>query len=220
MRAFVAARSRYAEDRFAFAFGRSVRQYVVLGAGLDTFAYRTRFEGVYVFELDQPATQVWKRERLVDVGIAIPEHVAYVPIDFERESMLVGLRGAGFDFSAPVFFAWLGVTPYLTRDAILGTLEVVAQAMQSGSEVVFDFAARSSEASDSEASQRSLAARVAAIGEPFKSAFDPTAFAADLSALAFSLVEVADTSILNRCYFAERADGLCLRGGNMMCVRV
>src|ERR1700688_3077516 len=125
-RAFMAARSRYAEDELARAVAHGVRQYVVLGAGLDTFAYRNPHAGLRVFEVDHPATQAWKREQLQAAGIAIPPSLTFVPIDFEQETLADGLEDCGFDASAAAFFSWLGVTPYLTREACMTTLSSIA----------------------------------------------------------------------------------------------
>src|ERR1700691_1610025 len=105
-RAFMAARSRYAEDELARAVERGVTQYVVLGAGLDTFAYRNplRSAGLHVFEVDHPATQEWKRARLDDAGIAVPDDMTFAAVDFERQSLDDGLVKAGFDKQQPAFF--------------------------------------------------------------------------------------------------------------------
>ena len=138
LRAFVAVRSRFTEDCLIAAMARGVRQYVLLGAGLDTFAYRGRHEGLHVFEVDHPATQSWKRARLAEVLIAVPDQVTYAPVDFESETLRDGLARAGFDFGRPAMFAWLGVTPYLTRDAVMATLAFVAS-LAKGSEVIFDY---------------------------------------------------------------------------------
>src|SRR5271169_5540690 len=99
-RAFMAARSRYAEDELARAVAHGVRQYVVLGAGLDTFAYRNPHPGLRVFEVDHPATQAWKREQLLAAGIAIPFSLTFVPIDFERQTLADGLVQCGFNAGA------------------------------------------------------------------------------------------------------------------------
>src|SRR6202050_251326 len=103
-RAFMAARSRYAEDELACAFAQGVRQYVVLGAGLDTFAYRNPHAGLRVFEVDHPATQAWKHEQLLAAEIAIPSSLTFVPVDFERQTLGAGLDVCGFDMNAPAFF--------------------------------------------------------------------------------------------------------------------
>jgi methyltransferase (TIGR00027 family) len=112
LRALVSLRSRHAEQALADAVGRGVRQYVVLGAGLDTFAYRNPFgaRGLRVFEVDHPATQRWKRERLAEAGIEVPVRASFAPVDFERDTLADGLARAGFDADAPAFFSLLGVT--------------------------------------------------------------------------------------------------------------
>jgi methyltransferase (TIGR00027 family) len=111
MRAHLVARSRYAEDALATAVNRGVRQYVLLGAGLDTFAYRNPYPGLRVFEIDHPATQQWKRGLLARNGIPIPPSLTSVPVDFEQQSLERELISAGFDRAAPAFFSWLGVVP-------------------------------------------------------------------------------------------------------------
>jgi len=207
MRAFLAVRSRYTEDCFAEAFGQGVRQYVVLGAGLDTFAYRNARDGLRVFEVDHPATQGWKRERLQSAGIAIPDALTYAPVDFERETLHEGLRRAGFDFGKPAFFAWLGVVPYLSREAIFATLGFVAREMKTQSEILFDYAEPSQSPALAE-----LAKRVAEIGEPLRSFFNPDELARELRALGFAFVEDANADRLNSLYFSDRNDGLALGG--------
>ena len=114
------------------------RQYLILGAGLDTFAYRNPFADLHVFEVDHPATQEMKRHRLQNSGIAIPDNLTFAPVNFEGESLTNGLQRAGFDFSLETFVSCLGVIPYLTLEAITDTLAVVG-GMGRGSEMVFDF---------------------------------------------------------------------------------
>src|SRR5664279_3830518 len=109
LRAFIVARSRYAEDNLRHALAKGIRQYVLLGAGLDTFAYRNPYPELRVFEVDHPATQEWKRDLLQASGIPVPENLTYVPVNFEHESLDGELKAAGFDFRAPAYFAWLGV---------------------------------------------------------------------------------------------------------------
>src|SRR5947199_15910 len=141
LRALMVVRSRYAEDELARAVQRGVRQYVILGAGLDTFAYRNPYPAsrLRVFEVDHPATQAWKRARLQDAGIAVPESLTFASIDFETQTLAGGLRQAGFKADEPAFFSMLGVIVYLTRDTAMGTLRFVAS-LPSGSDIVFDYA--------------------------------------------------------------------------------
>jgi methyltransferase (TIGR00027 family) len=211
-RAFMAARSRYAEDELALAVAHGVRQYVVLGAGLDTFAYRNPHPGLRVFEVDHPATQLWKREQLLAAGIPIPPSLNFVPIDFERETLADGLQHSGFNAKAATFFSWLGVTPYLTRDACMATLSFIAE-MPAGSGVVFDFAV---DPALLNAGQRqaldALSARVARYGEPFQLFFDPEKLQGELKAMGFHRTEFLQGKELNERYFKDRKDGLLVRG--------
>ncbi|MEU0812507.1 class I SAM-dependent methyltransferase [Streptomyces sp. NPDC005970] len=205
IRLFIAARSRFAEDRLAAAVRRGVRQLVVLGAGLDTFAYRNPHEvaGLRVFEVDHPATQAWKRERLADAGIPLPPSLTFAPVDFERESLAEGLTAAGFDPARPAFFSWLGVVPYLTRDAVFATLGLIA-GLPGGTEAVFDYSEPPSAMTPrGRVSHRARAARVAAVGEPFLSYFAPERLAADLRAAGFDAVEDLDAVRLVSHYAAH-----------------
>jgi len=217
-RAFMAARSRYAEDELARAVAHGVTQYVVLGAGLDTFAYRNPHPGLRVFEVDHPATQLWKREQLRAAGIPIPPSLTFVPIDFERETLADGLQHSGFNAKAAAFFSWLGVTPYLTRDACMATLSFIAK-MPAGSGVVFDFAvdpvllnAGQRQALDA------LSARVARYGEPFQLFFNPEKLQDELKAMGFHRTDFLQGKELNERYFKDRKDGLLVRGsiGHLM----
>jgi methyltransferase (TIGR00027 family) len=213
MRAFMAVRSRYAEDGLAAAFEEGTRQYVVLGAGLDTFAYRNPFPGLRVFEVDHPATQGWKRRRLEAAGIAIPESMTFAPVDFERQTLAEGLARAGFRRDQKAFFSWLGVVPYLTRSAALETLRFVAS-LPPGSGIVFDYA-RPAESLDpvSQQALAALSARVAAAGEPFQTFFDPAELEAELRPLGFASFENLGSEEINARYFSGRSDGLRVGGG-------
>jgi methyltransferase (TIGR00027 family) len=212
-RAFMAARSRYAEDELACAVAHGVRQYIVLGAGLDTFAYRNPHLGLRVFEVDHPATQAWKREQLHVAGIAIPQSLTFVPIDLEEQTLADGLAQSGFNANAAGFFSWLGVTPYLTREACLITLSCIAR-MPAGSGVVFDFAV---DPALLNAGQRqaldALSQRVARYGEPFQLFFDPGKLQDELKGMGFSRTEFLQGKELNARYFKDREDGLLVRGG-------
>lgn len=138
-RAQVTCRSRYTEDQLAGAAARDITQYVILGAGLDSFAYRAPHPArVQVFEVDHPATQEWKREQLAKVGIPIPAGTAFVPADFEHDSLASRLCAAGFDRGQPALISWLGVTMYLTRPAIGRTIEELS-AFAPGTELITDY---------------------------------------------------------------------------------
>src|SRR5271163_2314878 len=173
LRFFIAMRSRFAEDMARRAMAEGVRQFLVLGAGLDTFAYRVQgAENLRVFELDHPASQRDKRRRLAEAQIAEPPHVAYVAHDFDHGGMTEALMAAGLKSSERTFVLWLGVTPYLTKDAVFATLAELAE-LPGGVEVVFDYAnpPHTIEETATQSSHRALAERVAASGEPFRSYF-------------------------------------------------
>ncbi len=209
----MAARSRYAEDELACAFAQGVRQYVVLGAGLDTFAYRNPHPGLRVFEVDHSATQAWKREQLQAANIAIPESLTFVTIDFDRQTLADGLGHPGFNASAPAFFSWLGVTPYLSREACMSTLSFIAK-MPAGSGVVFDFVVdRRLLNPGQRMALDALSKRVAHYGEPFQLFFDPAKLQDELKSLGFHRTDFLQGRELNARYFKDRTDGLLVRGG-------
>jgi methyltransferase (TIGR00027 family) len=168
MRIFIAARTRFAEDALAAAVERGASQLVVLGAGLDTYAYRGKMrDRVRIFEVDHPATQAWKRRRLAEADIPLPSRLTFAPVDFERETLAHGLEAAGFDPLQQTFFTWLGVVPYLTEEAVWSTLGFIAS-LPSGAHVVFDYS-NPPEALTPEmrAFHDQRAARVAELGEPW-----------------------------------------------------
>jgi len=203
MRLFIAARTRFAEDALAAAVTRGVRQLVVLGAGLDTFAYRNPHEavGLRVFEVDHPDTQAWKRARLAEAGITAPPSLTYTPVDFEWSSLGQGLNAAGFDPAKPSFFTWAGVVPYLTRQAVLATLGYIG-ALRGGAEVTFDYSyPPSSLAPDQQADQATRAETVAAAGEPWLTYFAADDLAAELRRLGFTEIEDLGPAAIAARYF-------------------
>jgi methyltransferase (TIGR00027 family) len=215
LRAFIAARSRYAEDHLATAVERGVRQYVVLGAGLDTFAYRNplRSSGLHVFEVDHPATQEWKRARLKEAGIEIPEEMTFAAVNFETHALDARLQDAGFRPTETAFFSWLGVTPYLSRPAFDATIHFIA-GMPAGSGIAFDFAVERALLSPAQQlALDALAERVARAGEPFQLFFDPAALVSDLVRLGFGDIEDLAADQINARYFSGRSDGLSVSGG-------
>ena len=137
IRAAIAVRSRYAEDRLEHG---DFRQYVLLGAGLDTIRWRRPelFGPLRLFEVDHPASQAWKRERVHRLGLDVDDHQVFAPVDFEVSSLDEGLDAAGFDRRQPTLFSWLGVVPYLTMAAVEATLRSVATC-RPGSEVVLEY---------------------------------------------------------------------------------
>jgi methyltransferase (TIGR00027 family) len=209
-RAYMAVRSRFAEDQLALAVASGVAQYVLLGAGLDTFAYRNPHPHLRVFEVDFPATQKWKRALLGEAGIKIPSDLTYVPLDFEHKTLAEGLADAGFDASRPAFFGWLGVVPYLTLEAFRATVNAIAQ-YPSGTGVCFDYGvSRSNLGFFQRRAFDALAARVAAAGEPFRLFFARQDPEQELLAAGFHQIQQRTPVELNALYFANRADKLKL----------
>jgi methyltransferase (TIGR00027 family) len=214
-RAFMVARSRFAEDALARAVARGTGQFVILGAGLDTFAYRNPYpEGTLrVFEVDHPATQAWKRRKLATASIAVPASVTYVPVDFERDSLADRLAAAGFDASRPAFFSWLGVTMYLSEDAFASTLSLVARSGAGGG-VAFDYGTAPSRLAWTDRIVLAWISRlVASAGEPFRSLFEPDALVARLRQQGFASIEDLGVDAINARYFAGRPDRLRIRSG-------
>jgi methyltransferase (TIGR00027 family) len=210
LRAFVVARSRYAEDLLAQAVGRGVSQYVLLGAGLDTFAHRNAYASLRVFEVDHPATQRWKRELLRGGEMREPDRLTYVPVDFERQSLAEQLRSFDFDSGVPSLFAWLGVVPYLTLEAFRATVRFIA-AQPAGSGVVLDYGQpRAALPAHEQLAFDSLASRVQLAGEPFRLFFTPAEVAAELG--GFQMIEDLGSAEINARYFEGRSDGLRVLG--------
>jgi methyltransferase (TIGR00027 family) len=223
MRAFLVTRSRYAEDQLAQAHQQGTTQYVILGAGLDTFAYRSPYDTrLRVFEVDHPATQAWKRAHLQESGIGLPRSLTFVPVNFEKDSLAARLREAGFIQDAPVFISWLGVTMYLTRDSVMQTLRFVAESCARGSEIVFDFSLPDKALGEAERALRTTRAeRVAAIGEPWISYFDAEVLAGELAAMGFSEATSFGANEANERYFSGRTDTLRFCGSaRIMTARV
>jgi methyltransferase (TIGR00027 family) len=206
LRSHVVLRSRFAEDRLADAVQRGISQYVILGAGFDTFAFRQPdwAKSLKIFEIDHPDTQLVKRSFLTKASLDLAANVRFAQIDFEHESLLEGLCRYHVSLEEPTFFSWLGVTVYLKEAAIDAALKSMA-AYPSGSEVVLTFkqppaktAGRAAEAA------RKLADNVASVGEPFVSFYEPKAMEAKLLSAGFGKVEFLDLETADTRYFASR----------------
>jgi len=218
LRAFIVLRSRYAEDELAQAIKRGVRQYVILGAGLDTFPYRNPYSEsrLHVYEVDHPATQSWKCKRLHEAGVAIPNSLTFAPIDFERQTLADGLSRAGFKTDELTFFSLLGVIVYLTKAAVMETFKFVAS-LPPGSEIVFSCGIPTSSLSQNQQLAReTLAKEMAAIGEPWLTYFDPSSLAGDLRQMGFKNVEDFGPEAANERYFKDRTDGLRVGGSGRL----
>lgn len=215
LRAALVARSRFVEDELSHRVAAGVRQYVVLGAGLDTFACRNphAHEGLMVFEVDHPGTQRWKQHRLLEAGIVAPASLTFVPLDFERDDLGGALQQSGFRADQPACVSWMGVTMYLTADAVRRTLHAMA-GLAAGSCLCFDYRVPVATLNPIERAINDVLERqVAVAGEPWRSTFDPGALQGLLLELGFSSAESATPEELNLRYFARRKDGLCMGGG-------
>jgi methyltransferase (TIGR00027 family) len=202
LRLFIAVRHRFAEDSLAAAVARGTRQVVVLGAGLDTFAYRNPFPETRVFEVDHPATGRWKQERLAEAGIEVPPNVTYVPVDFEVDSLAERLADAGFDFGAPAFFLWMGVVPYLSTEAVRRTLAVIAAVPDA--ELVLDYVQPAHHVPEEDRADRaSLVAHVADIGEPLGPGLETAELHAILDELGFAEIEDLGRRQIRSRYLGE-----------------
>jgi len=207
-RAIVVVRTRIAEDEL----GRSgAKQYVLLGAGLDTFAYRNPHQDVRVFEVDFPATQTLKHERLAAAGIELPPNLTFVPCDFSKDALADALAAAGFDRTQPAIFAWLGVVMYLEMSDVVETLRYIAS-LPTPSAVVFDYA-QPPEIFPwlQRVFYRRVLARLEEQGEPWKSFMLPAPLQAELLTMGFASVEDRGADEINSQYLADRTDGLKAR---------
>jgi len=211
LRAIVVARSRFVEDELSRAIKQGIHQYVILGAGLDTFSYRNPYSdtGLRVFEIDYPATQEWKRQQLNAANISIPESLTFVPIDFESQSLGDRLQEVGFKTDKPSFFSWLGVTMYLNKETVMSTMKYITSSTPSGSLIIFDYTVPpSSQNFIRRFVFRLLARKMAAIGEPWQTFFDPQQLAMELKDIGFAHVEDFDPENINSRFFSNRTDKL------------
>jgi methyltransferase (TIGR00027 family) len=205
---WVCIRSRFAEDLVEDAVSRGVDQYVILGAGLDSFAYRRGdlLDRLRVFEVDHPASQSWKRDRLSELGVQIPDGLVFAPLDFEHQALRHGLESAGFQFGRLALFNWIGVTMYLTLDAITATLATIAQCLP-GTQVVLTYN-QPPDALDSfsEAVTRTFSALAGQMGEPFVSFFLPAEIEELLRRQGFGDIVHFGSQEARAVYFDGRAD--------------
>jgi|SRR5271165_2416781 len=217
MRIFIAARTRFAEDALTAAVERGVRQVVVLGAGLDTYAYRSTLgDRIRIFEVDHPVTQAWKRRRLKDAAIPVPSSLTFAPVDFEHETLAEGLAVAGFDPGQRTFFTWLGVVPYLSEGAVRSTLGFIAS-LPNGAQVVFDYSdPPASLPPELRTAHEKRAAHVAALGEALLNYFEKDTLRDILMALGFSAVEDLGPPQIASLYFPSRAASLPDEGGHIL----
>lgn len=202
------SRSRYTEDILKSAVQQGVSQYIILGAGLDTFSFRHSNEtGLKVFEVDHPSMQAFKRRRLDELGWTYPAQLHFVPLDFTQDTVAALLNHPAYDPRSLTFFSWLGVTFYLTRDAVFSALRRITEIAPAGSMIVFDYL-------DTDAFDPAKAAKrtqktieiTRRAGEPMITGFDPSSLAADLEALGLHLHENLSPAEIERRCFQGRKD--------------
>jgi methyltransferase (TIGR00027 family) len=204
------SRSRYAEDCLAQAVRKGVSQYVLLGAGMDTFAFRNPewARGVQVFEVDHPATQALKRQRVMALASEIPAHLHFIPLDFETENLTDALSASAYRPELPGFFCWLGVSYYLTREAVLNTFQKIVRSAGRGSEIVFDYLDPDAFIPDKAGARVNYMQHVVAqTGEPMKTGFAPAGLASNLFSFGLELEENLAPEDIEARYFAGRTDG-------------
>ena len=203
LRSHVVLRSRFTEERLAAAVSRGITQYVILGAGFDTFALRQPSWAhiLKIIEVDHSGTQTMKRSYIATAGLAMPDNVDFANIDFEHESLLDGLLRYGVSMDEPTFFSWLGVTMYLQKDAIDAVLRSVAM-FPAESEIVLTFRTPSGD------SPSPLSRSVANLGEPWVSYFEPGELEVKLRNAGFSKVEFLSSAEAEARYFRQRPKDL------------
>jgi methyltransferase (TIGR00027 family) len=208
--AIVFSRARYTEDILEQAVGRGeVEQYVILGAGMDTFGWRRPdlMARLQVFEVDHPGTQAHKRRRLQEAGREVPEQLHFIAVDFNRENLAAALKRSAYDPQAPTFFSWLGVTYYLSSEAVLATMRAIAEVAPPGSSIIFDYLhADAFVPGKSTRRVRFMMEIVKRAGEPMLTGFEPGALAADLGRLGLRVHEDLSPSDIEARFFHGRPD--------------
>ncbi len=205
----VLGRARFIEDCLENAIANGISQYVILGAGLDTFTLRRPelAESVWVFEVDHPASQADKKVRLTRAAGGLPRNLTLIPVNLETDDLRDCLLRSGFDPARPSFFSWPGVTYYLELEAIQNTLGIIADISVPGSGLVFDYADDTAfdpaRISDREMKLQSITRQT---GEPMKTGFDPAELEAELSRLGFRTLENLSPAAIEERFFSNRED--------------
>jgi methyltransferase (TIGR00027 family) len=203
-------RSRYTEESLEQAIAAGVQQYVILGAGMDTFAFRhpELLAKIQVYAVDQPATQAEMRRRVAAAGWQEPKGLYWVPVDFAKQDLASALESSPYDPRRLTFFSWLGVTYYLTRDQVVDTLRSVAILAPVSSTIVFDYHdVAVFDPARADKILRRVQEIVKTAGEPMKMGFEPTALAGDLASLGWQLAEDLGPAEIQSRFFSGRTDG-------------
>ena len=203
------SRARYAEDLLEEAISQGVRQYVLIGAGMDTFAFRRPDlnQNLQLFEVDREEAQRFKRQRLAEAEIQEPGNLHFVTVDFSQESLDTALARSEYDPTAPAFFGWLGVTPFLHHNTVLDTLRAIKRTAAKGSHVVFDYI--DDDAFDPDKASKGIRELIASLRsrDPFSAGFDPDGLSRELIQTGFQVRENLGPTDIETRYFQERNDG-------------
>ena len=221
----VASRARYSEDNLAKAIQQGVKQYVILGAGMDTFAFRRpeMMEKLEVFEVDHPATQEFKLHRLAELGWKHPAKLHFIPIDFTKENLVTALTSSSFyDPDVKSFFSWLGVINFLSRDEAFATLRSITEIAPTGSMVVFDYLDTDAFIPEKISPQmREFKDFLLKIEEPIITGFNPATLAEEFACLGFRLHENLSPQDIKECYMKGHMDGYHVQeNGHFACAVV
>jgi len=208
---FFISRARYAEDALEKAVRQGVKQYVILGAGMDTFAFRQpkMMKHLEVFEVDHPATQEFKLRRLAELEWEHPAKLHFISIDFTKESLVTALNSSSsYDPTIKTFFNWLGVTYFLTRDEVFTTLRSITKIAPAGSTIVFDYIDTDAFIPEKSSPQMQKSLEyLRMIGEPMITGFNPSTLCEELASFGFSLQENLSPEEIEEWYFKGRMDG-------------
>ena len=205
----VLARARYAEDKLEKAMEAGITQYIIIGAGFDSFALRRKdlTDKIFIYELDHPASQQSKQDRLAKLNFGLPSTHEFVPVDFELQSVGEALERSSYNSERPAFFSWLGTVHYLSKPAVFNTLKSISACSCAGSELVFDYAAPESSAANSDQQTiKKLKRFTRRRGEPIISMFDPDYFPEQVSKIGFELMENLSPEAQADRYF-KQCDG-------------
>jgi methyltransferase (TIGR00027 family) len=204
------ARSRYVEDSLEEAIKQGVEQYVILGAGLDTFAFRKKelLKKIDVFEVDHPDTQNYKLNRIKDLGWNISPALHFIPVDFSREYLSKNILKTSFDPNKKTLYSWVGVTYYLTRAEITNVLQDISSISCKGSIIIFDYADKFSNSDETPAQSRKIIGLFNRNGESIKTGYDYCELFDEMRKLGFEIHEHISTDDIEELYYSNRTDNL------------